>query len=202
MAAKNLNLSIRQGETFQRVIRWETPPFVYKSISAITQAAPAVLTVPSHGLATGWRAVVVSSNGMEEINAVNVPPRDSEYHQVTVTDTNTLNFNDVNSADFTAYVNGGYLQYYTPVDLTGYHAKMEIKDKIGGTILMTISDQAPDNRITINTSVHTININITAADTALITWKKGVYDLEMTGPSGAVTTIFTGSVKVIKEVTT
>ena len=71
---KKLNLQIRQGETFQRIIRWETPPFVYKSISAITRAAPARVTAATHGLTTGWRAVVVSANGMEEINAVNTPP--------------------------------------------------------------------------------------------------------------------------------
>ena len=198
---KKLNLQIRQGETFQRIIRWETPPFVYKSISAITQAAPARLTVPSHGLTTGWRAVVVSSNGMEEINAVNTPPRDNEYRQVTVVDPNTLTFNTVNSADYTAYVDGGYLQYYTPVDLTGYTAEMDIKDKVGGTVLFTLST-GTDARIVIDSAAKTITMNISAADTTLITWSRGVYDLEMYAPSGAVTTIFSGNVSVVKQVTT
>jgi hypothetical protein len=197
---KKLNLQIRQGETFQRIIRWETPPFVYKSISAITRAAPASLTVPSHGLTTGWRAVVVSSNGMEEINAVNVPPRDNEYRQVTVVDPNTLTFNTVNSADYTAYVDGGYLQYYTPVDLTGYTAEMDIKDKVGGTVLFTLN--TTNARIVIDSAAKTITMNVSAADTTLITWSRGVYDLEMYSPSGATTTIFSGNISVVKQVTT
>ena len=198
---KKLNLQIRQGETFQRIIRWETPPFVYKSISAITQAAPARLTVPSHGLTTGWRAVVVSSNGMEEINAVNVPPRDNEYRQVTVVDPNTLDFNTVNSADYTAYVDGGYLQYYTPVDLTGYTAEMDIRDKVGGTVLFTLST-GTDARIVVDPAAKTITMSISAADTTLVTWSRGVYDLEMYSPSGATTTIFSGNISVVKQVTT
>ena len=197
---KKLNLQIRQGETFQRIIRWETPPFVYKSISAITRAAPASLTVPSHGLTTGWRAVAVSSNGMEEINAVNVPPRDNEYRQVTVVDPNTLTFNTVNSADYTAYVDGGYLQYYTPVDLTGYTAEMDIKDKVGGTVLFTLN--TTNARIVIDSAAKTITMNVSAADTTLITWSRGVYDLEMYSPSGATTTIFSGNISVVKQVTT
>ena len=198
---KKLNLTIRQGETFQKVIRWETLPIVYKAISVITQAAPAVLTIPLHGLPTGWRATVVSANGMEEINAVNTPPRDKDYHQVTVKDAFTIELNDVNAAEYTAYSGGGFLQFYTPVSLAGVTAKMEIKDKVGGTILMTLTNGVPDNRIALNTSEHTITLTISATDTAAITWTKGVYDLEMTNAS-VVTTIFSGKVSVIKEVTT
>ena len=198
---KKLNLQIRQGETFQRIIRWETPPFVYKTISAITRTAPARLTVPTHGLANGWRATVVSANGMEEINAVNAPPRESEYRQVTVVDPNTIEFNSVNSADYSAYVDGGYLQYYTPVDLTGYNAEMDIKDRVGGTTLFTLSTGV-DSRIIIDPSAKTITLSVSAADTEDITFTKGVYDLEMYSPSGSVTTIFSGKISVVKEVTT
>jgi hypothetical protein len=84
---------------------------------------------------------------------------------------------------------------------------MEIKDRIGGTILMTLGSEVlddPKQRITIDDVNHTISLRIDAVDTvaSLLTWTKGVYDLEMTGPTGAVTRIFTGSVSVSKEVTT
>jgi hypothetical protein len=148
--------------------------------------------VASHGLTTGWRATVVSANGMEEINAVNTPPRESEYHQVTIVDPNTIEFNAVNSADYGTYVDGGYLQYYTPVDLTGYTAEMDIRDRIGGTVLFTLSTGV-DQRIIIDPS---------AADTDDLTFTRGVYDLEMYAPSGAVTTIFSGKISVIREITT
>jgi len=198
---KKLNLQIRQGETFQRIIRWETPPFVYKTISAITQAAPARLTVPTHGLTTGWRAVVVSANGMEEINAAHTPPRETDYTQVTVIDPNTLDLNAVNAADYSAYTNGGYLQYYTPVDLTGYTAEMDIKDKVGGTVLFTLST-GTDARIVIDPASKTIMLNVSSADTTLLTFTRGVYDLEMYAPSGTTTTIFSGNITVVREVTT
>jgi hypothetical protein len=138
---------------------------------------------------------------MEEINAVNTPPRESEYHQVTIIDPNTLEFNTVNSADYGAYTNGGYLQYYTPVDLTGYNAEMDIRDRIGGTVLFTLSTGV-DARIIIDPSAKTITLNVSAADTDDITFTRGVYDLEMYAPSGAVTTIFSGKISVIREITT
>lgn len=200
--AKKLNLVIREGETFTRIVRWETPPFIYKPITAITQAAPVSITAALHGLVTGWRAAVVSVRGMKEINAEYDPPRDSEYQQVTVVDPNTITLNKVNSADFSAYTSGGYLQYYTPVSLSGFSARMTIKDRVDGTVLATLTSGAPDNRIVLDDVNHTITITISATDTALFTFTKGVYDLELVSGAGVVTTLFTGSITVAKEVTT
>lgn len=202
MAAKKLNLIIRQGETFVRVIRWETPPFIYKAITAITQSGPVSITAVGHGLATGWRVAVVTVGGMEQLNALHDPPRDHEFKQCTVSDPDTITINTVNTTDYDAYTTGGYLQFYTPVDLTGYSARMTIKDKVGGTTLMSLTSGAPDNRIAIDNSNHTITLTITAADTAAITWKNGVYDLEMVSPTSTVTTIFSGDISITKEVTT
>jgi hypothetical protein len=199
---KKLNLVIRQGETFTRVIRWETPPYVYKAITAITQAAPVQITAVGHGLKSGWRAAVVSVRGMKEINAEHSPPRDSEFHQVTVVDVDNVTLNDVNSSDFSAYTSGGYLQYYTPVNLTGYTARMTIKDRVGGTALLTLTSGLPDNRIVVDTANNTVTLSILPADTAALGFIKGVYDLEMVSGAGAVTTIFSGSITVAKEVTT
>jgi hypothetical protein len=195
MAAKKLNLAIRQGETFLRVIRWETPPFVYKSITAITKAGPAVVTAVAHNLKSGWRVAVVSVGGMAEINAEHNPPRDNDFHTATVTGVDTVELNAVNSAEYSTYTSGGYLQYYTPVDMTSYTARMVIKNKIGGTVLDTLVP-------TIDNVNHTITVNITAVDTALFTWRTGVYDLELESPTGTVTTIFAGAVVITQEVTT
>ena len=202
MAATKLKLVIRQGETFQRVIRWEVKPIVYKPITAITQAAPAVATVLSHGLASGWRAAILSVLGMTEINTLNTPPRDSDFHQVTVVDPNTVSFNDINSAGYTAYASGGYLMYYTPQSIAGYSARLTIKDRIGGTVLATCTSGSPDNRIALDNTNHTITINISAVDTAAFTFTTGVYDLELVSGAGVVTTLYSGGVSVVKEVTT
>lgn len=203
MAAKKLNLVFRQGETFLRIIRWETTPFIYKAISAITNAAPVSITANGHGLKTGWRAAVVSVQGMTEINALNDPPRDNELRQVTVMDSNTVTINKLNSSDFAPYVGpSGYLQFYTPVDLTGYSARMMIKDRVGGTTLVSLTSGLPDNRIVIDVVNNIITITVSATDTAAFTFTSGTYDLEMVSPTNAVTTIYYGSVTVTKEVTT
>ena len=199
---KKLNLQIRQGETFQRIIRWERPPFIYKPITAISQSGPVQITAMGHGLASGWRVAVVTAGGMDEINASHDPPRDNEFHQATMLDGDNVTINDINSSDFSKYTDGGYLQFYTPVDLTGFTAEIDIKDKIGGNVLMTLN--TTNGRILLDQSNHTITLFIGAEDTSsdVLMWKRGVWDLEMTSPTGQVTTLFSGTVSVVKEVTT
>src|SRR4051812_26084766 len=113
MAAKVQALEIREGETFQRVIRWGEPPSIYKPITGITNAAPAVITAIGHTLKTGWRVAPMSVLGMTEINAKHTPPRDSEYKQVTFVDADHVSLNTVNAADFSVYESGGYLAFYS-----------------------------------------------------------------------------------------
>jgi hypothetical protein len=207
VAAKKQNFTILQGETFQRIIRWETQPYIYKPISAITNSAPVSITSVGHGLVSGWRVAVVSVKGMSEINAKHSPPRESEFKAVTRTSPDVITLNEVNSADFSPYISGGYLQFFTPVDLTGYSAQMDIKDRVGGTVLLTLGSDVlidPKQRIVLDMINNTISLRIEAEDTEsdVLMWTRGVYDLEMTSPTGAVTRVFTGNVAVSKEVTT
>jgi hypothetical protein len=194
------DISIRQGGTFSLVLRWEAPPIVYKPITAITQSAPVRLTVPSHGVPTGWRVAVTNVKGMTEINASANSVKDADYHPATVVDSNTVEINEINAAGYKAYISGGQLQYNTPVDLSGYSARMSIKDKIGGTELFSLT--VLNGRITLDTTLKTISLTISATDTQAVTWKKGVYDLEMVSGTGVVTPILTGKVVVTQEVTT
>lgn len=198
MAASDL--VIEQGKTFSKTLRWETGPVVYKAITGITQAAPARITSPSHGVVSGWRVAVVSVKGMTQINASSTPPKAKDYNKATVIDSSTVELNAVNAADFKAYTSGGYLQYNTPVDMTGYTARMAIKDKIGGTVLLSLT--TVNSRIVLDNTAKTIRLLVAATDTAAITWAKGVYDLEMVSASGEVTSLMSGSVSVVKEVTT
>lgn len=198
------NLTILQGKTFSRVVRWEALPFVYKAITAITKAAPAVVTSPAHGAPDGWRVAVVSAKGMTEINASN-PPKDREFKKATRVDADTISLNDVNASEYSTYESGGYVQYYTPVDLAGFTARMQIKDKVGGTVLASSDvDDLPLNIITIaiDNTLKTITVTISATNTAAIVWKKGVYDLEMISAGGEVTALLSGEVEVVFEVTT
>ena len=191
---------ILQGKTFGQLLRWEAPPIIYKPITAITQTAPVGITSTAHGIPNGWRVAVVSVKGMVQINAPSSPPKDKDFRQATVVDANTVQLNEVNAAEFKAYISGGYLQFNTPVDLAGFTARMSIKDKIGGTELLRLD--TTNNRIVIDNAAETISLTIEAATTEDITFKKGIYDLEMVSASGVVTALLTGAISVTREVTT
>lgn len=200
MAATAKNLTFVQGSTFSLVLRWETEPIVYRPIAAISQSAPVRITAPGHGLVEGWRAAVVGGKGMDELRATPNELRDRDYHQATVVDADTVEFNDVNAAGFKAYVGGAHLQYNTPVDLTGYVARLVVKDRIGGAVLF---EMTPENgRILLDPALHTITLTATADDLAAQTWAKGVYELEMESASAVVTKLMKGAVTVEKEIPT
>lgn len=194
------SLTILQGKTFDLLIRWETEPIVYKEITGISQAAPCVIDCVGHGVPDGWRVAVVSVRGMTQINAKNTPPRSTDYHVVTVAGTDEIELNAVNSAGYSAYTSGGYVQYYTPQDLTGYTARMSIKDRVGGTELLSLT--SANSRIVIDVGADTIQLHIDAVDTETETWTSGVYDLELVSSGGVVTSLLYGNVILSKEVTT
>lgn len=195
--AKTEDFVIWMGKSFRRVIRWESKPYLYRAITGITKAAPAVITATSHSIPDGWRVAVVSAQGMTEINALNAPPRDSEFMAARVLTSSTIALDDVDSSQFTTYSSGGYLQLFTPVDLTGMLARYKVKDKVGGTTLVSLTSSSG---ITISNTTKTITIDITAAATAAYTWTTGVHELEMEDSNGFVTGLFDGSVEVKREV--
>lgn len=144
---------IQQGKTFSQVLRWETAPIIYKAITGIAQTAPVSITAAGHGVPPNWRVAVVSVNGMTQINSpLDSKSRPTVYHQATVVDPNTISLNDTNAAGFSAWTSGGYVQYNTPTNLTGFTARMTIKDRItapnllvcttGGTTGLTLPTAA------------------------------------------------------------
>jgi hypothetical protein len=193
------DLTLDQGKTFQRVVRWFAPPFVYKPINNITQGAPATITVPGHGMPDQWLCAVVGVQGMDEINAPHYPPRVSDMVKGTAVDANTVALNTVISADFSPYKSGGFLVYYTPVDLTGFTARMTIKNKVGGTALYALI--SPTN-FTFDNVAKTITMSIDAVTTASFTPGQYVYDLEAVSATGVVSLLLSGNIIVVPEVTT
>jgi len=196
---KQLDLTIYQGRTFRHIVRWETNPVVFKAITAITQGAPAEITAVAHGLKNGWSVAITDVKGMTQINADSNSPKTTDYRPVTVVDVDTITIDGLDSASFKAYTSSGYIRYYTPVGLSGYKARLDFKDKVGGTILLSLNETAG---ITLDDTNHTITIGITPAVTTLITWKKAVYDLELESPTGPIDAVLAGSVTVVPEVTT
>ena len=180
--AATKDLVIERGKTYSQILRWESLPIIYKAITGISKSGPVTLTVPGHGALMGWRAAVAGVTGMSDINAVYTPPKSSDYHLVTVVDTNTIQFNDVNSSLFAAYVSGGYLQYNTPVDLTGYSAQMVITDPSSGSVLQTLTSGNGD--IVFDNVNKTITLGMNKTNTAAIAWASALYSLDMVKATG------------------
>lgn len=187
MATKQ-TLNIVQGKTLSLVIRWETIPVVSKPITAISLATGFPrLTVTSHGCPDRWRGYVTSVQGMKQINAENPDkPRTKDYHEATVIDANTIEFygwNPVNDSgrDWSAYTSGGFFKYNTPKSLANQTIRVKIKDKVGGTVLLsTEASDAPLNLIVAeaNDSLKAITVEIAATTTEDLTWDTGVWEVE------------------------
>jgi len=195
------DFTIVKGKTFSRVLRWESQPLIYKVITAITKAAPAVVTATGHGAPDGWRVAVVSVQGMREINAKvpgkGQPPVASEFHKAKVLTANTIELNDVNSLEFSVYTSGGALLYFTPVSLAGATARLQIRATETATAILL--DLVSPTNIVVDDTAKTITITITATVTAAFTFLTGVYELEIT-IGGVVTQLLKGTVTVQEEV--
>lgn len=201
MSATIFKLAIVRGKTLAQVVRWETEPFLFVPISGMTVAAPAgVSTTVPHGLTDGWRVAVVGAKGMTLLNAANNPPKNKDLRRCTVVDDDHIEFNEFNTVDASRWTSGGFLQFYTPQSLVGYIARLTIKNRVGGDVLLALTSVAGD--IVLDDTAKTITINLSATVTAALTWKTGVYDLELESDDGVVTAVLEGTVAVSNEITT
>jgi hypothetical protein len=202
MTCSSQDITIIRGDTFQKVVRWESTPFLTKAITGITKAAPPVVTSASHGLTTGWKVAVVGVQGMTEINADATDLkrlRDSDFHRVIVLTSSTIELNEINASEYTTYSSGGYLVWYTPASLSGYTARMTIRDTFDGTEIVELVSPTD---IVLDDTAKTITITIADTVTEAITQNYGVYDLEMISAGLVVTKILRGTVTIEDEVTT
>lgn len=98
----------------------------------------------------------------------------------------------------------------TPIDLTGYTARMQIRSSVDSTTTiasLTSTLTADGTGLNLSGSSGTkplssgsIGVYISAASSSLFTFNEGVYDLELVSGS-AVTRLIEGKVKLSKEVT-
>jgi hypothetical protein len=187
-----LNLKIYQGSTFRETIRWESALKVYAPITNISKSAPMVVTASNHGVPAGWRVKINGAIGMKEANT-------TEYITASEVSATAVTFNSINSLAFSTYTGGGVLEYNQPVDLAGYTARMQIREKVTSeTVLETLTTS--NGKILINNTSKTISMILSAASTEAYTWKSGVYSLELE-KEGVVVPFIYGSVVVEREVT-
>lgn len=168
-----INYKIYQGSTFQEQYRWESGTKVYKPITAITKSAPVEITAADHGLKLGWRFRVTNVAGMKEINSGS-----ESFYLASDVDTDTVKINSVNSLAFSNYTSGGVIEYSEPVDLTGYRARMQIREKVGSDVV--IDELTTENgKIIIDAEQASIRIEIPATDTQNYDFTTAVYSLEI-----------------------
>ena len=90
----------------------------------------------------------------------------------------------------------------TPIDLTGYAARMKVKASYGGATLFSLS--SPSAGIALGGAAGTIDVTISATDTAAAIGdaeSTAVYDLEVQSGAGVVTRIVQGKAFLKPEVT-
>jgi hypothetical protein len=89
----------------------------------------------------------------------------------------------------------------TAINLTGYTAKMQVRERVGSSTVVLECSSA-NGRITLGGSAGTITIVAQDEITAPLTpMPKAVYDLELTSAGGEVTRLLRGGVEIVPEVT-
>lgn len=88
----------------------------------------------------------------------------------------------------------------TPVDLTGYIARMQVRETYSSTnVILSLTNQGAEPTISVNDEGQ-IDLYINADDTAKVVAKEYVYDLELDS-GGTVTRLLEGKFIVTPEVT-
>ena len=187
------NYKIYQGSTFRDVIRWESEVKGYVQVMAATQSAPLVLTTAPHTIPPGWRCKISNVAGMKELN------NSTTYYVPTATTPTSLTFQAVNSVGYSSYTTGGIVEYNVPQDLTGYVARMQLREKL--TSQAVLHELTTENGgIVLDNINKTIALYISSEDTTEFDFKSAVYSLELASPSNTVQLV-TGTITLVTEVT-
>lgn len=85
------------------------------------------------------------------------------------------------------------------ITLTSYTARLQMREKVTDT--STLYSATTDDDITITADQGEVYLEIPAVTTAAWEFTKAVYDLEIVSPTGKVSRIAEGNVRVYPEVT-
>lgn len=88
---------------------------------------------------------------------------------------------------------------FNPVDLTGWSAKMQVRQDVGQAVVIELS--TANSRIALNSPLGNIQLHILAADTAMLTPGLYKYDLELTDETGFVYRLIEGFFQIVGAIT-
>lgn len=196
MQPAKINYKIYQGSTFQESFRWESETKVYVPIQSIAKSAPCLITTATpHSLPLGWRFRVVGAGGMKEINA-----NSETYHVATAVTNDTIEINQVNSLNYTAYTSGGVVEYNQPVPLNTYSARMQIRETVDSPDVIYEATSA-NGQIILDNVNKTITITILGSATQQFEFATAVYSLELFDGTNNVISFLVGNLTLVPEVT-
>ena len=104
------------------------------------------------------------------------------------------------AAAATFSVSGASLEIYLPIDLTGYTARMQIRQTAESSTFLAELTNA-NGGITLGGTAGTVTIVMTAAVTAALTAGRAVYDLELVPPNSKTIRWLAGTVNITREIT-
>jgi hypothetical protein len=191
---KYVPIEIRQGATFDKKINWYGGGKMVREIENVAEGCPTRITVTAHGLPAGADTPIYIQDvlGTRDLNT------DGKEVLATYVDADTFDVGIGTRGD--SYQTGtGCMHYFIPKALTGWVARMDIRDSIDDTITL-VSLTSPTDLV-IDLSTAEIQILISAAVTAALDFDEGVYDLELEDATGNVTRLIEGDVAFVKEVT-
>lgn len=208
--AEQIDITITRGKTFEFGFLYAQDEARQVLITAMPSKVPLTITVPGHGLPEGWPFWVSCVKSPLELNTA-VSSGDvrevmsAEPHVAKPVDVDTIAIPGVVAACWKAFSGPGVLITCPPVDLTGWHCRAQVRDRVGGTVLYSWhSDPAEgaDGVIEVDPLLGRFVLKMDAATAAGLTWNRGFYDVEAIAPGGEVYPVTAiSSVTVADEVT-
>lgn len=193
------DIEIIQGARFLKSLHWYGGGKTYDTIDDVTVGHPTIIQVTSHGLPSASPTPIIIGGVKSTARVLNTGTRECDMVQATYIDNNTFSV-PVPTVGKVYEANSGYIEWYTPKDLTNYSARMQIRENIDDTTpLVSLTSGAGD--ITISLTDARITVIVATAITETLDFVEGVYDLEMVDVNDEATRILEGKVTLRDEVT-
>jgi hypothetical protein len=97
-------------------------------------------------------------------------------------------------------VGTGELTYYMPTDITGMTFRAQLRSRVhNGTVLADMTTE--NGKIVASLNDASIQLYLTAAETALLNFTKGYLDCEAIDAAGGIQRVFSLTVNLVREVT-
>jgi len=186
-------IKIQQGATFNRTWNWYGGGKICREVTSIDTGCPTTLTTAAHLLPTGDTPVYLEARGAREL--------DTKGKEVLATYVSATEFSvPINTLGKTYSSPSVVMSYYAPKGLTGYIARMSIRENIDDTTaILELTSAGGDITITLANAAVTVTISATV--TATLDFEEAFFDLELEDTGGVVTRLVEGKVLLSDEVT-